>query len=81
MGSIDIIKPLNSVMSNAVCKSQQHQEKNSREHRESNPELVGETLPLCYAAPKTLIFVFASNNLRTGETTKELSLHSPGGSS
>ena len=42
MGSIDIIKPLFNVLSSAVNKSQQQQEKNSWERRESNPGLLGE---------------------------------------
>ena len=37
MGLIDIIKPLFTVLSSAVNKSQQHQEKNSCEHWESSP--------------------------------------------
>ena len=36
MGSIDIIKPQSSVLSSAVNKSQQYQEKNSWECRKSN---------------------------------------------
>ena len=47
MGLIDIIKPLSTLLSSAVNKSQQHQEKNSREHRESNPRLLGEK-QVCY---------------------------------
>ena len=42
MGSIDIIKPLSTVLSSAINKSQQHQEKNSWEDQESNPGLLGE---------------------------------------
>ena len=40
MGSIEIIKPLSTALSNAINKSQQHQENNSWEHQESNPELI-----------------------------------------
>ena len=36
-GSIDICKSLSAVLSNAVNEFLQHQEKNSRERRESNP--------------------------------------------
>ena len=39
MGLIDMIKPLSTVLSSAINKSQQHQEKNSWERRESNPVL------------------------------------------
>ena len=42
MGSIDIIKPLSTVLSSAVNKSREHQEKNSWERWESNPGLMGE---------------------------------------
>ena len=42
MGSIDIIKPLPTVLSSAVNKSEQHQEKNSWERRESNLGPLGE---------------------------------------
>ena len=38
---IDIIKPLSTVLSSAVNKSQQHQQKNSWERQELNPGLVG----------------------------------------
>ena len=38
-GLIDLIKPLSTVLSTAVNKSQQYQEKNSRERKESNPGL------------------------------------------
>ena len=36
MGSIEIIKPVSTVLSIAVNKSQQHQDKNSLERREWN---------------------------------------------
>ena len=42
MGSIDIIKPLPTVLSSGVNKSQQHQEKKSWERRESNLGPLGE---------------------------------------
>ena len=42
MGSIDIIKHLSTLLSCAVNKSQQHQEKNSWECWGSNPGLLGE---------------------------------------
>ena len=42
MASIYIVKPLSSVQSNVVIKSQQHQQKNSWERRELNPRLLGE---------------------------------------
>ena len=42
MSSIDIMKPLSTVLSSAIIKSQQHQEKISKECRESNLGLLGE---------------------------------------
>ena len=54
MGSIDIIEPLCTILSSAINKSQQHQEKNSWKRRESNPGLLVEKQvcqPLCYADP------------------------------
>ena len=59
MGSIDIIEPLSTVLSIAVNKSQRHQEKNSREDRESNPRLLGENQVCCLRAkqPPPLIGV------------------------
>ena len=53
MGLIDMIKPLSTVQSSAVNKSQQPQEKNSWECRDSNPGPHGakrERFPLCYGA-------------------------------
>ena len=47
MGSIDIIKPLSTVLSCAINKSQQNQDKNSWECRESNLGLLSE-LQVCY---------------------------------
>ena len=47
MGLIDIIKPLSMDLRCAVNKSQQYQEKNSWECRESNPGLLGEK-QVCY---------------------------------
>ena len=47
MGLIDIIKPLSTVQSSAINKSQQHQEKNSWECQELNPGLLGEK-QICY---------------------------------
>ena len=47
MGLIDIFKPLSTVLNSAVNKSQQHQEKNSWEHQESNLGLLGEK-QVCY---------------------------------
>ena len=57
MGSIDIIKALSTVLSSAVSKSQQHQEKKSRERRESNPGAAG-----CKARMLTIV-VFARTPL------------------
>ena len=54
MGSIDIIKPLSTVLSNAINESQQHYEKNSWEHQESNPGLLDEKQK-CYLCAKCLI--------------------------
>ena len=47
MGSIDILKSLSTVLSSAVNKSQQHQEKNSWEWQELNSGLRGEG-QVCY---------------------------------
>ena len=52
MGSIDIFNPLSTVLSSAFNNSQQHQEINSCECRESNMGPLGATRehhPLCYA--------------------------------
>ena len=57
MGSIDMIKPLSTVQSSAVNKSQQHQEKNYWKWQESIPGLLGvkrERYPFCYAAHTSL---------------------------
>ena len=50
MGFIDITKPLSTFLSSAFNKSQEHQEKNSWERKESNSELLASILPLCFAA-------------------------------
>ena len=47
MDWIDIIKPLSTVLSSSINKSQQHQEKNCWECRELNPGLLGEK-QVCY---------------------------------
>ena len=47
MGSIDIIKPLSNVLSSAINKSHEHQEKNTLECRELNLGLLGEK-QVCY---------------------------------
>ena len=47
MGSIDIIKPLSTVIISAINKSHQHQEKNYWEGWESNPGLLGKK-QVCY---------------------------------
>ena len=47
LASIDIVKPLSSILSGAVNKSQPDQEKNSWECRESNLWLLGEK-QVCY---------------------------------
>ena len=54
MGSFDIIKPLSTVPSCAINKSQQHQEKNSWDRQELNPGLLGakrERYPVMPCAP------------------------------
>ena len=56
MGSIDIMKPLFTVLSSAVNKSQQHQEENSWKHRESNPGLLGEKHVYYLCAPLGITF-------------------------
>ena len=58
MGSIDIINPLSTVLRSGVIKSQQHQEKNSRECPETNPGLLGDKAskgPLCFADSPSLV--------------------------
>ena len=42
MGSIDIIKPLSTILSRDVNKAQQHQDKNSWERQESSMGLLDE---------------------------------------
>ena len=42
MSSIDIIKPLSTVLSSAVNTSNQHQDKNSLTRQELNLEMLGE---------------------------------------
>ena len=57
MGSFDIINPLSTVLRSGVIKSQQHQEKNSRECPEMNPGLLSDKAsmgPLCFADPPSL---------------------------
>ena len=58
MGSMDIIKPLSTVLRNAVNKSQQYREKNSWECRESNSGLLGEK-QVCYLCAKKFPFIGA----------------------
>ena len=61
MGLIDIIKPLSTVLSSAVNKSQQHQKKNSLERQGLNLGLQGakqESSPKCYVAQWTKRFVW-----------------------
>ena len=56
MGLADIIKPMSTVLSSGVKKSQQHLDKDSCERRELNPGLLGEK-QICYmlyAAPKLI---------------------------
>ena len=63
MGRIYIIKPLSTVLSIAVNKSQQHQEKNCWERWGSNPRLLGakrERYPLCYGPhPPSFLLLFS----------------------
>ena len=56
MDLIDIIKPLSTLLSSAINKSQQHQERNSWASRESNLGLLSETQVryLCAMQPPTL---------------------------
>ena len=61
MGLIDNIKPLFTVLSSAVKKSQQREEKNSRELPESNPGLLGEkqvSYYLCAMQPALLVDLY-----------------------
>ena len=70
MGSIDIIKPLSTVLSSTVNKCQLHQEKNLWECRESNPGcwVRGSSMvPLCYAA--SLIYVIFTISTTTSTST------------
>ena len=63
MGTIGIIKPLSTVLSSAVNKSQQHKRTNSWEHRESSPVLLDlkrDHYQLCYSAP--FFYMFAMSN-------------------
>ena len=64
MGLIDVFKPLSTVLSSAFNKSQQHEEKNSWELRESNPELLGEkqVCHLCALQPPN--YLYLSNSCR-----------------
>ena len=60
MGSIDIIKPLSLALRSADNKSQQHQDNNTWECRESIPGLLGvkqKCNPLCFAAQPNHLFV------------------------
>ena len=54
MGSIDIIKPLSSVIISAINKSQQHQEKNSWEYKKITLWLLGEKQICCLCAMQHL---------------------------
>ena len=51
MGSVDIFKPLSTIVRSAVNKSQQHQEKKSCECRETNPWPLGAKQE-CYLCAK-----------------------------
>ena len=51
MGLMDIIKPLSTVQSSGVQRSQQNEEK--REHRESNPGLLSEKQECHFCAMQT----------------------------
>ena len=73
MGSIDIFKPLSTVLSRAINKSQQHQDKNSRKCRESNPGLLGEK-QVCYLCAIFLHLEHSrrdSFQLRVGQSLQE----------
>ena len=69
MGLIDIIKPLSTVLSGAVNKSQQHQEKKSWEHRESNRGQLGKK-QVCYLCAMQSPFLLTLAH----ETGPELSI-------
>ena len=76
MGLIDVIKLLSTVLSSANNKSQQHQDKNSWECRESNPGLLGEK-QVCYLCdmkpPSAQSFkLFKSSNNPLEENSKSL---------
>ena len=56
-----MIKPLSTVLSSAVNKSKQHQDKNSWEHRESNPGPLGEYQKCNFCARQPpCVSIFAS---------------------
>ena len=60
MSLIDIIKPLSTVLSSVVNKSQQHQEKIYWESRELNPGLLGEkqyATSLLFQSPREITLV------------------------
>ena len=73
MSSIDIIKPLSTVLSNAINKSQQHQDKNSWECWKLNPELLGETQICCYLCsiqpPNYILIIVLNNGVLSRPTT------------
>ena len=63
MGLIDIIKPFSTLLSNALNKLQQHQEKKSWECQESNLGPLGaqqERYPLCFEAPNYQFILYSS---------------------
>ena len=66
MRLIDIIKPLSTVLSSVVSKSELHVEKNSSKRQELSLGLLfakHECYPLCYAASPIQIKIFHKNTL------------------
>ena len=70
MGWTDIIKPLSTVLSSVVNKSQQHKDKNSEECLELNLGLLGEK-QVCYQRaiqpPKSPILLCNEVRLQKGQ--------------
>ena len=63
MGSIDIFKPLSTVLSSTFNKSQQHQKKKRQELNPGSQGAKRERYPLCYTAPFLLLYLGKKRNL------------------
>ena len=76
MGSIDIIKPLSTVLSSAINKYQQHQEKknwNTPRIKPRTPGWEASLLPLCYEAPPTSTNFVKSSTISNFDVSKATS--------